>query len=303
MQRARTLVVASSYAEAGTPTVFLQSISTSIYADPPTDIALVQYTCPLVTPANMAVFNIGNSLMNILPVGIQANYESTFSINFNTYPQLIAPLAGQVVSNPMVADAVQDMLNDSTYGVAATFNPIYIAANSPLIFSPGSFSVTWDSTTGYTITNLDNIPIMLDFDIPSSMGILLGFGTLNELAYSVSQTSLYVPTDVSQPHAEDFVFLCSNLIRTMDDGAMIVNHGISLHNDAMFVVANGTSGYAPPQMPTISIRGSPLYQAVSTQRASGVASMVYIVYILKLASGLAINDINWNMTLSLIFKN
>ena len=303
MLRSRSLVVASTYAEAGTPTVFLQSISTNIYSDPPTDIALVQYTCPLVTTRNMAVFNIGNSLMNILAVGVQANNESTFSINFDKYPALIAPLAGQTLNNLMVADAVQDMLNDPVYGVAAIFNPLYTALASTVQFSENSFVVTWDPLTGYTITNTDNIPVMLDFDIPSSMGILLGFGTINELAYSVSHTSLYIPVDVSTPIQEDFIFICSNFIRTMDDGVMVVNHGISIHNDAMFVVANGTSGYVPPHMPAISIRGSPLYHAVSVQRSTGVPSIVYIVYILKLASGLAVNDINWNMTLSLIFKN
>jgi hypothetical protein len=251
----------------------------------------------------MSVFNIGNSLLNILPVSIQANNESTFSIDFTMYPDLMRPLADQSLTNNRVASAVQDMLNDPVYGVAAIFNPIYTATNIPLQFTASSFVVTWLDDTGYTITNTDNIPFMLDFDIPSSMGVLLGFGTLNTLSFNVSYTSLYVPVDVSLPVQEDFIFICSNLIRTMDDGAMVVNHGISLHNDAMFIVANGTSGYVSPTMPTISIRGSPLYHAVATQRATGVTSIVYLVYILKLASGLAVNNINWNMTLSIHFQN
>jgi hypothetical protein len=251
----------------------------------------------------MSVFNIGNSLLNILPVSMQANNESTFSIDFTMYPDLIRPFTEQSLTNNRVAAAVQDMLNDPTYGVAAVFNPLYAAANTPLQFSLNSFVVTWLADTGYTITNTDNIPFMLDFDIPSSMGVLLGFGTLNTLSYNVSYTSTYVPVDVSQPIQEDFVLICSNLIRTMDDGAMVVNHGISLHNDVMFIVPNGTSGFVPQTMPAISIRGSPLYHAVATQRAMGVSSIVYLVYILKLASGLAVNNIHWNMTMSVLFQN
>jgi hypothetical protein len=303
MTRSRAVAISSAYAEAGVSTVFLQSMPTNVYADPPTDACLLQYTCPPITPANISVFNIGNSLMNILPFGIGANNESTFSIDFNAYAYLTQPLVGQALTNNDIAAAVQDMLNDPLYGVAAVFNPIYTTLNRTTQFTAASFVVTWQIGVGYTITNTDNIPVMLDFDIPASIGILLGFGTMNELAFTVTHTSIYVPVDISTGVAEDFVFICSNLIRTMDDGTMVVRYGVSIHNDAMFAIPNGGNGTVSPNLPTVSIRGSPLYQAVVDQRTTGVASIVYLVYSLKLASGLAVNNIDWSMLISLIFQN
>ena len=89
----------------------------------------------------------------------------------------------------------------------------------------------------------------------------------------------------------------------MDEGVIVLQGGVVLHNDVMFAVRNGTRGMNSPIMSPISIRGSPLYRAVVDQRTSGIGSMVYLLYILKLASGLAINNAEWNMTVNLIYRN
>ena len=311
MFRTRALVIDSSYRDAGIPSVFLQCMPTSLFSDPPTDLQLVQYMCPMVTPASMAVFNIGNSLLNALPAGLPQNHTMTFSIDFAKYANLTAPLATQHdISNHTVAEAVQDMLNDPVYGMAATYNPVYTSL-FPVIspgaaipqFSEASFSVVWDPSVGYTIANTDNIAFTLDFDVPGSVGVLLGFGNLKEIVPTLTHVSVYTPVDITNAQTEDYVYICSNFLRSVDDGVIAVRGGAIIHNDAMYAVGNGTSGMVSPVMSPISIRGSPLYRAVIDQRTSGISSTVYILYSLRLASGLAINSGEWNMTLNLIYRN
>ena len=202
------------------------------------------------------------------------------------------------------------MLNDPVYGMAATYNSVYtslyptISPNTTIPqFTSNSFSVLWDPAVGYTITNSDSIAFTLDFDIPASAGALLGFGNVKELAPVVTHTSLYIPVDVTMAQPEEYVYICSNFVRAMDEGVIVLQGGVVLHNDVMFAVRNGTRGMNSPIMSPISIRGSPLYRAVVDQRTSGIGSMVYLLYILKLASGLAINNAEWNMTVNLIYRN
>ena len=311
MFRTRAIVIDSSYRDAGIASVFLQSMPTQLYSDPPTDLQLVQYKCPAITLDNMSVFNIGNSLLNALPAGLPQNQTMTFSVDFAAYPQLTTPLATSYgINNSTVAEAIQDMLNDPVYGMAATYNPVYTSL-FPIIsptasipqFTSDSFSVVWDPLTGYTITNSDNIAFTLDFNIPGSVGVLLGFGNIKEVLPTIVHTSIYIPVDITTAGLEDYVYICSNFLRSVDDGVIAVRGGTIIHNDAMFAVGNGTSGIASPIMAPVSVRGSPLYRAVIDQRTSGISSTVYILYALRLASGLAVNSAEWNMTLNLIYRN